>query len=682
MRTIYCIFSFLNSRGTTPFYFKFHLTRAVNRMAVFFSFLMAISVLVMPAFSVDSESSKLQQEQITVRQEAVNVDNLEQVSRTRAAADSLQALADRARNENPQSAIYAALESLDISETIGYEQGVATANKILGSIYLLLGDYEIALEYLITALELNSELENRPEVGSVMNMIASLHVLQENYDRAIDYYTEAKMMMEELGQAETVGSLTMNIGVAHYYMENYEEALAHYEEAREIGESDEVENLRLYMIAITNIGNVLIELGEYTRAEDYLTEAIDYFRENRLNVNLSGTHLYLAKLYHRTREYEKALEQAENGRALSEEIEQSQYILESYELLAQIYEEMGDYEQAYINFKKHYQEQQFVFNEESSKQINRLQTQYEVEQKNQEIELLNTEVALQEAEVNRQKLWRNFLIAGVVMLAIVLVLLFRYNSLRKQANVLLKQRQKEIEEQNKQLVRLNEEKNEFLNIAAHDLRGPLSSLVGVAELLAHSDETDRTSRQEYIDIIKESTTRMLNMINDLLDVNSIENNQSRVNAAKMDVVPVADRLAEIYRAQAAGKNIWVEADIRFRPLKINADESHLRSIIENLLSNAVKFSESGSSVTIRLEKEHDTAKITVIDEGPGITEEDQKQLFGRYTRLSNKPTGDESSVGLGLYIVKNLTEAMNGRIRCESAPGKGSKFIVTFPLVA
>ena len=635
----------------------------------------------MPALEIASGPAKPLQENVSIQQNVANVDNLERIPRTRAAADSLQALADNERNENPQSAIYAALESLEISETIGYDQGIATANKILGSIYLLLGDYEIALEYLLTSLELNSQFENKPEIGSVMNMIASLHVLQENYDRAIEYFSQAKSLVEELGQPEMVGSLTMNIGVAHYYMDNFEEALNYYEEAREISESDEVENPRLYMIAITNIGNVQIELGEYEQAEAYLLEAIDFFRENRLNVNLTGTYLYLAKLYHRAGDFDKALEQARNGRDLSVEIEQSQYILESYERLARIYEDTGNFEQAYENFKIYHQEQQKVFNDERSEQINRLQTQYEVDQKNREIELLNTEVALREAEVTRQKLWRNFLIVGVIMLAIVLALLFRYNSLRKRANKLLRERQKEIEQQNKQLVQLNEEKNEFLNIAAHDLRGPLSSLVGVAELLEHSDETDRTSRLEYIDIIKASTTRMLKMINDLLDVNSIENNQSRVEAEKIDVVPIAERLTQIYQPQAADKNIGVEMETRFSPLEIKADESHIRSIIENLLSNAVKFSESGSNVRVRLEKENDKAKISVIDNGPGITEEDQKRLFGRYVRLSNKPTGNESSVGLGLYIVKNLTESMNGSIRCESEPGKGSRFIVTFPLV-
>jgi signal transduction histidine kinase len=370
-----------------------------------------------------------------------------------------------------------------------------------------------------------------------------------------------------------------------------------------------------------------------------------------------------------------------NGRDLSVEIDQSQYKLESYQRLAQIYEDMGNDEQAYENFKIFHEEQQKVFNDERSKQINRLQTQYEVEQKNQEIDLLNKEIALREAEVSRQKLWRNFLIGGLVMLALVMILLFRYSSLRKRANKLLNKRKKEIEEQNQQLVRLNEEKNEFLNIAAHDLRGPLSALVGVTELLEHTDESDAASKKEYINIIKDTTNRMLKMINQLLDVNSIESNGSSVNTSLINVIPLAERLVKIYQRQAAEKQISVVSDFKVKTMNIMADESHLRSIIENLLSNAVKFSEHESEVTLQLEKVDDLAKIIVADNGPGISEADQKKLFDRYARLSNKPTGDESSVGLGLYIVKNLTESMNGNIRCESEPGKGSRFIVTFPLI-
>jgi len=103
-------------------------------------------------------------------------------------------------------------------------------------------------------------------------------------------------------------------------------------------------------------------------------------------------------------------------------------------------------------------------------------------------------------------------------------------------------------------------------------------------------------------------------------------------------------------------------------------------VMENLLSNAVKYSPPGKNIHVRLKKLPDTVRFEVQDEGPGLSAEDQKRLFGKFARLSAKPTGGENATGLGLSIVKRMVEAMNGRVWCESEPGKGAMFVVEFPL--
>ncbi|MHA7057401.1 sensor histidine kinase [Aquimarina sp. M1] len=100
--------------------------------------------------------------------------------------------------------------------------------------------------------------------------------------------------------------------------------------------------------------------------------------------------------------------------------------------------------------------------------------------------------------------------------------------------------------------------------------------------------------------------------------------------------------------------------------------------MENLLSNAIKFSEKGSEIQLHIYSKSDKTYMVVEDKGPGISEEDQKKLFGRFQRLSAQPTAGESSIGLGLSIVKKYIEAMNGQIQCESQLGIGSKFIMSF----
>jgi signal transduction histidine kinase len=102
-------------------------------------------------------------------------------------------------------------------------------------------------------------------------------------------------------------------------------------------------------------------------------------------------------------------------------------------------------------------------------------------------------------------------------------------------------------------------------------------------------------------------------------------------------------------------------------------------VLENLLSNAVKYSPPGKSIFIRVKKEASAVRLEVEDQGPGLSAEDQKKLFGKFARLSAKPTGGENSTGLGLSIVKKMVEAMNGQVWCESQPGRGATFILMLP---
>jgi signal transduction histidine kinase len=109
------------------------------------------------------------------------------------------------------------------------------------------------------------------------------------------------------------------------------------------------------------------------------------------------------------------------------------------------------------------------------------------------------------------------------------------------------------------------------------------------------------------------------------------------------------------------------------------DPSVLVQVLENLVSNAVKYSPPGKDIFVRLKKMPDAVRCEVQDEGPGLSAEDQKKLFGKFARLSAKPTGGEHATGLGLSIVKKMVEAMNGQVWCESEPGRGALFIVQFP---
>ena len=252
-----------------------------------------------------------------------------------------------------------------------------------------------------------------------------------------------------------------------------------------------------------------------------------------------------------------------------------------------------------------------------------------------------------------------------------------------------------LNEKNIQLEELNREKNEFLGIAAHDLKNPLSSITMSASIvLSYRDKITEEQLQDRLENIMGTATRMMEIIKNLLDVNAIESGQFNFTVERVNVAEIAQILVEEYRERAAAKNIalWYEqstnaasetaafeAAASEAAFEVMGDRSALMEALENLISNAVKYSPHGKNIYVRLKLSSKAVRVEVADEGPGISPEDMKKLFGKFVRLSARPTGGEHSTGLGLSIVKKMVEAMHGEVWCESELGKGATFIVELP---
>lgn len=242
----------------------------------------------------------------------------------------------------------------------------------------------------------------------------------------------------------------------------------------------------------------------------------------------------------------------------------------------------------------------------------------------------------------------------------------------------LRHLQKTLEHQNSRLLKLNQEKNEFLGIAVHDLKNPLSAILGLSEFLKNDfDYLDKEQIIEYADMISQSGHLMFTLITNLLDVNAIESGmKTNLQLKPVDIQPILQTILANYLEPAKTKNIHLHYQELEHHFLIMGDANALHQILDNLISNAVKYSPHGKNIYIRLSAESETVCCEIIDEGPGLNEEDKTKLFGKFTRLSSKPTGNEHSTGLGLFIAKKLTEAIKGKVWCESEVGKGAKFTV------
>jgi len=264
---------------------------------------------------------------------------------------------------------------------------------------------------------------------------------------------------------------------------------------------------------------------------------------------------------------------------------------------------------------------------------------------------------------------------GLIAFMFILGLIFETS--RKRAFSKMEVALTELATANERLVHLNNEKNEFLGMAAHDLKNPLTVIVGSAEMAGMTDEKDEIHK--FLDHISSAATRMRNMITDLLDVNAIEQGKFTSKIEPCDIRVLVQRSVENNQPAAARKGIEIRVGAS-EGLWAKADEAATMQILDNLISNALKYSPPNTTTHVHTLPEANYILVSVRDEGPGISEADQKKLFQKFTRLSARPTGGESSTGLGLAIVKRLAEAMSGTIQCHSAPGGGSTFTVRLPV--
>ena len=240
-------------------------------------------------------------------------------------------------------------------------------------------------------------------------------------------------------------------------------------------------------------------------------------------------------------------------------------------------------------------------------------------------------------------------------------------------------RTEELTQANDKLVELNDLKNKFLGIASHDLRNPLASIQGYSKyLLDKGTQVKEDTRQEFLTGIKNVSGNMLELISNLLDISVIESGQLKLHPSKSSMKRLAEEKIHLQQFLADKKGIRLHADLQ-EVAEFYFDSNRMGQVVDNLLSNAVKYSPPDKEIFVKLVSDEKTATLSVRDEGPGISPEEQEHLFQHFRKLSARPTGGESSSGLGLAIAQRIVEEHKGSIGVDSQLGSGATFYFSIP---
>jgi PAS domain S-box-containing protein len=246
---------------------------------------------------------------------------------------------------------------------------------------------------------------------------------------------------------------------------------------------------------------------------------------------------------------------------------------------------------------------------------------------------------------------------------------------REEVKAQLIKRTQELEKANQELKALSKDKDRLLGIVAHDLRGPLASILSLLEFAVDVD--DKAERDELLNMSATSAYKTLDLVNDLLDVSAIKTGRLEINKQNVVLAEYLEGIAKSYSRSTALKGIRFELLTQFNVPEFSFDPKRIEQVINNLVGNAIKFSNRGTKVSLLVTSTEKNLIIDVEDQGLGIQESELPKVFGEFQKTSTRPTEDEKSTGLGLSICKRITELHDGTITVRSRQGQGTTFTVT-----
>jgi signal transduction histidine kinase len=233
------------------------------------------------------------------------------------------------------------------------------------------------------------------------------------------------------------------------------------------------------------------------------------------------------------------------------------------------------------------------------------------------------------------------------------------------------------------LKRLSELKDEFMRIASHDLKNPLTEVLGTAglvEMLVPPGTPMPENVYGMLGNIKRGARKIQTIIEDFLEFQALEDGVLKLSSEPVDLNALVCDVADAFQAQARAKETTIELELPVGLPSVLGDRWRLMQVVQNLLDNALKFSPRGTTLRLRTHKDDARVRVEVTDAGPGLTDDDFAKLFVKYAKLSNLPTGGEKSSGLGLSICKQLIDSHGGRIGAENNPSGGATFWFELPM--
>jgi signal transduction histidine kinase len=575
---------------------------------------------------------------------------------------------------NADSTLKYGRKALKQAQTIKWQYGEMVAYQSIGVGYRTKSDYPNTVENYLSSLKIAEEIQDSLQIASCYNSLGLVAQWQYKYELALDYFKKTLAIYQSKKNKVGLIGVYNNMGLTFFRQKNYQDAFKNYRQALQLDKT--LHNPLWHAITFRNLSEIYLAQDSLNLALKYAQEALLTIEKLNNKTILTSILNIIATLHQKKGDYPQAIQLAQKSIVIGRSLGNRDYVKDAFLILYKSYKQTGQVDSSLLNYETYIAYRDSLLNEENQTKIENLKNTYENDKRK----------TLEKHQKNFANLYAYSIYAGFIFLASLAILLFINNLQKRKANKLLEIQKnqtaianEELQTQNEQLNDLNREKDGLMNVVAHDLRAPLNRVKGLVSLVEMQNPNEES--QKYLDLIKNTCDRGRRLIQDLLDINQIADTESTIEWDFINLNEFMNDLIVNYQSQAQAKSIQIyEFAPEISPFDLWTDENLLNRVMDNLLSNAVKFSYKHSNIFVKWGQNKDKIFISIKDEGPGIKPEDRKKLFQKFQKLSAKPTAGEDSTGLGLAIVKSLTERLNGNIEVKSEEGRGTEFIIKFPM--
>lgn len=541
--------------------------------------------------------------------------------------------------------------------------------------------YYEAREKYDEALQLAIKIDNKKSIGIIYSKIGKLQYIIEEPDEAIKSLIKAnevqRFAKDDINLAETYKTL----GNVYTSKKQYQQALDYYKSSKTLFEQEDLNNFVAEVLL--NEGITYIHLKDYENAKQHLLKSITVARRYELNKILSSAKINLGTALFYLNDLAGALDQANDGLALAKKNKFNNVLNNGYLVLSTLNQETGNYKLANEFLRKHIALSDSLIEVKRSNlsQEKRMQLLIENQTEYQKKQLADLEE--QKAANNLNKLTTILSIALITILSLLTLSLYKNNNIRLKTNNMLHKKNAELIVSKEKAELASKTKANFLSTVTHELRTPLYAVTGLTNMLL--EENPKPNQIQHLKSLKFSGDYLLTFINDILQINKIEANKVEIEPEAFSLKKKITNIIAALNNSAIDNNIQIHLEYDSNlPENFIADQIKISQILINLIGNAIKFTKDGDiwvrAYQIDKKDEQYQVRFEIEDNGIGISQEKQNQLFESFSQGSIQINRKYGGTGLGLSIVKGLIQILNGKISLKSELGKGSKFTFEIPL--